>query len=57
VINFDAIALVSSEDIERIIDKYNNANFFEKQAIAQEPLFRKLVEIGRIGRIIDKEED
>jgi hypothetical protein len=44
---------VSSENIGRIIDKYNNANFFERQAIAQEPLFRKLVEIGRIG----KEED
>jgi hypothetical protein len=46
---------VSNEDIERIINKYNNASFFERQAIGQEPLARKLVEIGRIIR--DKEED
>lgn len=36
------------DDIDILIKRYNNASFFEKQAIKQEPLVRKLMEKGII---------
>ena len=38
----------SQEDIDKLIDRYNNASIFEKQAINQEPFMRKLMEKGII---------
>lgn len=39
---------ITQRDIDNLIDRYNNASFFEKQAIRQEPLVRKLMEKGLI---------
>lgn len=39
---------IFQDDINKIIDRYNNASFLEKQAIKQEPLHRKLMEKGII---------
>ena len=45
---------ISQKDIDKIIDRYNNAtNIFEQQSIIQEPLARKLVEKGIIYNISD----
>ena len=38
----------TNEDVSRIIERYNNANFIERQAISQEPFVRKLMEKGII---------
>jgi len=39
---------IFEENINKIINRYNNASLFEKQAIKQEPLYRKLMEKGII---------
>lgn len=39
---------INKSDVDNLIDRYNNANFFEQQAIRQEPLARKLMEKGII---------
>jgi hypothetical protein len=39
---------IFQDDIDKLTDRYNNASFFEKQAINQEPLMRKLREKGII---------
>lgn len=36
------------DDIDKLIDRYNNASWMERQAINQEPLVRKLMEKGII---------
>lgn len=38
----------TNEDVAIIIERYNDANFLEKQTISQEPFFRKLIEKGII---------
>jgi hypothetical protein len=44
----------TSEDVDNIIKRFNNASFIEKQAINQEPFVRKLMEKGIIW--VDKED-
>lgn len=39
---------IFQEDVDKLIDRYNNSSFFERQAINQEPLVRKLMEKGVI---------
>lgn len=39
---------ISQDDIDKLIERYNDASFFEKQAINQEPFVRKLMEKGII---------
>lgn len=39
---------LTDEDIDGLIKRYNDASFFEKQAINSEPLMRKLREKGII---------
>jgi hypothetical protein len=39
---------IFEENINKIINRYNNASLLEKQAIKQEPLYRKLMEKGII---------
>jgi len=39
---------VTKDDIKKVVERYNNANFFEKQEINKEPLVRKLKEKGII---------
>ena len=36
--------LIFQDDIDKIIKRYNSANFIERQVIRQEPLFKKLIE-------------
>jgi hypothetical protein len=36
--------IIDEEDISRMVERYNNASIFQKQAINQEPLTRKLME-------------
>lgn len=38
----------TSEDVTKIIERYNDANFIERQSISQEPFIRKLMEKGII---------
>jgi len=38
----------TNEDVSKIIERHNNANFFERQAISREPFVRKLMEKGII---------
>ena len=45
---------ITEEDVDKVIERFNNANFIEQQAIRQEPLARKLMEKGLIH---DKEEN
>jgi len=40
--------IISEQDIEDLISRYNNASIFEKLRIADEPLFKKLSEKGII---------
>ncbi len=40
--------LVLQSDIDKLLEQYNNASFFEKLAIKKEPFFRKLTEEGII---------
>lgn len=40
--------IITEDDISSIIDRYNNASFFERQAINNEPIVRKLMEKGII---------
>ena len=37
---------VTEEDIDALIDRYNNSTFFEKAATLQDPFYKKLVEKG-----------
>ena len=39
---------IMQEDIDRIIERYNNTNIFEQRALNNEPLIRKLREEGII---------
>jgi len=39
---------ITKSDVEKLIDRYNNASLMEKLAIQQEPLVRKLMEKGII---------
>ena len=39
---------IFDDDIERLVKRYNEANFFEKGAIVEEPLYKKLKEKGLI---------
>jgi hypothetical protein len=39
---------ITREDVSKVLERYNNANFIEQQAIRQEPLARKLIEKGII---------
>jgi len=41
---------ITSKDVNDVIRRYNNASIFERYAIEQEPLVRKLLEKGMIGR-------
>lgn len=41
------------DDIDKLIERYNNASLYEKQLINQEPLVRKLKEKGLI--VVKKE--
>lgn len=40
--------IITSSDINELIERYNNASFIEKRAIREEPLVRKLMEKGLI---------
>lgn len=40
--------IITEDDINSIIERYNNASFFERQAINNEPIVRKLREKGII---------
>jgi predicted transcriptional regulator YheO len=40
--------IITEDYVEKLIDRYNNASFFEKQAINEEPIVRKLMEQGII---------
>src|SRR5690554_2181727 len=40
---------ISQADIDRLIDRYNNAGLIEKITIRQEPLVKKLLETGVIS--------
>ena len=40
--------IVTQDDIDNLVERYNDASFFEKQAIKNEPFFRKLTEEGII---------
>ncbi|NLC93672.1 MAG: hypothetical protein GX677_09480 [Treponema sp.] len=46
--------IIWEEDVDKLIELYNNASFFEKQTIRQEPLVRKLMEKGIIISETDK---
>lgn len=43
---------ITEDDIDKIIDRYNSSNLFEQTALNNEPLVRKLKEIGVI---VDKD--
>ena len=47
--------IIKERDINDIIDRYNNASFFQKQAINNEPFIRKLMEKGILVEIDQKE--
>lgn len=38
--------IITEEDIDNIIERYNNSNIFEQTALNNEPLIRKLREVG-----------
>lgn len=40
--------IITEEDIDQIIERYNSANIFEQTALNNEPLVRKLREVGVI---------
>jgi hypothetical protein len=40
--------LISQSDIDKLIERYNNASFFEKRSIREEALTKKLMEKGLI---------
>lgn len=40
--------IILQEDIDNLLERYNNASRYEKLAMKEEPLFRKLVEKGII---------
>ena len=42
---------ISQSDIDKLIDRFNNASVFEQQAINQEPLMRKLMEKGIVHNV------
>ncbi|NOZ35912.1 MAG: hypothetical protein GXO80_11515 [Chlorobi bacterium] len=42
---------VSESDIDKLVEQYNNASFFEKLAIEKDPFFRKLTEKGIIHEV------
>lgn len=46
--------IITQDDIDNILERYNNANFWEKQAINNEPIMRKLMEKGIIVESKDK---
>ncbi len=46
--------IVTQEDIDYLVERYNDASFFEKQAIKNEAFFRKLIEEGIIFETDDK---
>ena len=43
--------IILQEDIDDLIKRYNNASRYEKLAMKEEPLFRKLTEKGIIYEI------
>lgn len=43
--------IVTQTDIDGLVKRYNEASLFEKSAIQNEPLFRKLSEKGLISEI------
>jgi hypothetical protein len=43
--------IITQSDIDQIVERYNDANFFEKQAINNEPIVRKLMEKGIIKNV------
>ncbi len=42
---------ITQKDIDKLVDRYNQASFFQKQAINQEPFVRKLMEKGIIVEV------
>lgn len=48
---------ITQSDIDNIIDRYNNSGLFERQAINNEPIVRKLKEMGIIQDRDDEEEN
>jgi uncharacterized membrane protein len=40
--------IITQSDIDNIVSRYNSASFFEKMALNQEPIVRKLKEKGLI---------
>lgn len=40
--------IIFQKDIDELVYRYNHASFYEKLAIKEEPLFRKLTEKGII---------
>lgn len=46
--------IITEEDINQIIKRYNSANIFEQTALNNEPLVRKLREVGVI---VDKDKN
>lgn len=46
---------ISGSDINNLIERYNNANIIEQNSISQEPLFRKLMELGLISNENERE--
>jgi len=43
--------IITQEDIDNLIIRYNNASIFEKKTIRNEPFFRKLMEEGILYEI------
>lgn len=48
---------VTNNDIVNLIERYNRADFFEKQAIINEPLYRRLTEEGLIYNTEDESDN
>ncbi len=44
--------IITEKNIKEVIDRYNNATFFEKNAIRNEALIKKLIQQGIIGPTI-----
>lgn len=47
--------IITKDDINDIIDRYNDASFFQKQAMNNEPFIRKLMEKGILVEIDKKD--
>ena len=48
--------IITESDIHDLLERHNSANFFEKNVIKQEPLFRKLADKGIIYEEDNKDE-